>query len=127
MIDPRILAATGLPNVASNAQIADGLRGLADLPKDGHANSRLWARFLQGVQYGQIGLGDSRGHRAQLANAIVEYAIVPPGEPGEAEFGTGPWDRELGVGPTEADENLRGLVFEEIAPRLEAASLYRLL
>ncbi len=45
----------------------------------------------------------------------------------EGAFGTEAWDRELGAGFAEADEMLRGLVFDEIAPRLQAAGLYRLL
>jgi hypothetical protein len=126
MTDPRTLAAFDLPPDATGPQIAARMREIAGLPADPNTNVELWTRFLEMVEWVRTATPVPRGDIAEVANGIVSGAIVPPGRPDEARWGTVPWDHELGVPYAEADDVLRAFVFNEIGPRLEAAGLYHL-
>lgn len=127
MPDPRILAALGLPVESSDVQIAEGLRRLAGHARAESPDVGLWMRFYDGIELARHGATGARGDKALLANRIVEYAIVPPHHDGEERFGLDAWERELGHPDPNADEDLRRVVFDEIATRLERAGLYALL
>jgi hypothetical protein len=127
MIDSQTLAAFDLPPDATGPQIAARMRQLAGLPANPNANVELWTHFLEAVEWSRTNDPDPRCDRGQLANGIASGAIVPPGRPGEDRFGTIPWDHELGVDFAGADNVLRMLVIDEIAPRLDAAGLIRLI
>lgn len=127
MPDPRILAALGLPLDGDERGIADGLRRMLDDKQKAGSDTMLWKRFYDGIERARHSSTGARGDGALLANRIVEYAIVPPGEPEEERFGLDAWERELDHPRPNADEALRMLVIEEIGPRLERAGLYAIL
>jgi hypothetical protein len=127
MPDRRILAALGLPTDGDEREIAEGLRRLSGHSSSAAPGVPLWMRFYDGIELARQGSTGARGDTALLANRIVEYAIVPPREAGEEEFGLDAWERELGHPAPNADEALRMFVIDEIAPRLERAGLYALL
>jgi hypothetical protein len=127
MTDPRTLVALDLPPDPTGPQIAARMRELAGLPPDPDTNVELWMRFLDAIEWSHTNDPDPRCDRAELANGIVSWAIVPPGRPEEDRFGTIPWDHELGVPFPHADDVLRPLAYGEIATRLDAAGLIRLI
>jgi hypothetical protein len=127
MTDPRTLAALDLPPDATADRIASRMRDLAGLPAKPDTNVELWTRFLDAIEWPLTNNPDPRRDRGALANGIVSGAIVPPGRPDEDRFGTIPWDHELGVDYAGADNVLREFVIDEIAPRLDAAGLIRLI
>jgi len=127
MDDPRLAEALGIPANPSDDDVARRFRSLLRLPPDSDDAAR-WVRFLEGVEVARTLRDDGpRGDRAELAHFTVGHAIVRPGEPAEDRYGIEAWDRELHVGVAEADDVLRELVIDEIAPRLARAGLYTLL
>jgi hypothetical protein len=118
MTDPRIMRALGLPEDATDEQIAERLRALAGLPP-GTTDAALWARFLAAVDLaGRVGRG-LREDDAELANGVVSSSIAPPRHAGEQRFGGVAWDREIGLGRYMSDEWLRGFVCDTIVPLVE--------
>ncbi len=127
MADVRVLEALGLLPTAADWQIAGRLRQLSGRSREDPTDVALWLRFYDGIELAREGPRGARGDEALLANRIVEHAIVPPGLPDEDRYGLLAWDRELGAPQPNADEELRRIVFEQIAPRLARAGLYTLL
>jgi hypothetical protein len=115
--DARILEALGIPADATEAGIAEGLRRLAGLPSNG-GDPALWMRVIAGVD-AAVRHRDERVDLALFAHGIASHAIAPD----DGRFGAGAWDAELGVVDDEADERLRELAIEQLAPRLWDAGL----
>lgn len=126
-VDVEVAAALGLSADMSEEAVAGRFRGLAGLSPEGSTDPGLWTRFHYGVELARTGPLGPRGDTAELANNVVEWAIVPPGDREEARYGLAAWERELHAPKPNADEALRELVMDEIAPRLERAGLYALL
>ncbi len=128
MSDARVLAMLGLRSGADTSEVAGALRGLAGMSAAGTNDPALWARFVEAIVRARgDGRDDARADLAELANRVVEHAVVAPGGPGEERYGSAAWDRELDVGPAASDEVLRALVIEEIAPRLWDAGLFHVI
>jgi hypothetical protein len=89
MTDPRILASLDLAPDATGEQIARRLRALARLPEDVAAGAPLWIRFVDGVEIACTMQDPPRGDPAELANYVVDYAIVEAGIPVRRCSGTG--------------------------------------